>query len=102
MTILGNRIEEARLNQGISQAQLARMLGVTKETVSKWESGDKEPTPEHLRDLGTVLKVSSDHLLGIERQQVISVQGLKDEDVCLLQSVVLYMRNKNTTQQFLG
>ena len=95
MTILGTRIEEARLKEGISQAQLARMLGVTKETVSRWESGDKEPTPEHLRDLTIVLKVSGDYLLGIDRQQIISVKGLKDEDVSLLQSVVLYMRNKN-------
>lgn len=37
---LGNRIAELRREAGLTQEQLAGMLGVTYQAVSKWETGD--------------------------------------------------------------
>ena len=94
MTILGRRLEEARKSKSLSQADIARKIGVTRETVSKWESGDKEPSPEHLRELALALGVAADYLLGIEKSSTVLVKDLTDEDVKLLHTTIRYMRGK--------
>lgn len=42
--ILKNRLKEARNEQGISQAQLAQMVGVSRNTISSIETGQFSPT----------------------------------------------------------
>ena len=37
---LGNRIQKLRRGRGLSQETLAERLGVTRQAVSKWETGD--------------------------------------------------------------
>ncbi len=94
MTILGSRIEEARKRSSLSQAELARKMGVTRASVVMWESGDKEPSTKHLRELAVTLGVSSDYLLGIDNSTVISIRNLTDEDVKLLHHTIGYMRER--------
>lgn len=43
---LGNQIKKYREKMGFSQDQLAEMLYVTRQSVSKWESGDAVPDLE--------------------------------------------------------
>ncbi len=42
--ILHNRLKEARAAKGLSQAQLAEMVGVSRNTVSSIETGQFQPT----------------------------------------------------------
>ena len=42
--VLKNRLKEARTAQGISQAQLAEMVGVSRNTISSTETGQFNPT----------------------------------------------------------
>ena len=42
--ILKNRLKEARTESGISQAQLAEMVGVSRNTISSIETGQLNPT----------------------------------------------------------
>ena len=42
--VLKNRLKEARSAQGISQAQLAQMVGVSRNTISSIETGQFSPT----------------------------------------------------------
>lgn len=42
--ILHNRLKEARTAKGLSQAQLAEMVGVSRNTVSSIETGQFQPT----------------------------------------------------------
>ena len=42
--ILRNRLKEARTAKGLSQAQLAEMVGVSRNTVSSIETGQFQPT----------------------------------------------------------
>ena len=39
-----NRIKETRIQQGLSQAQLAEMVGVSRNTISSIETGQFNPT----------------------------------------------------------
>lgn len=50
----GNRIFQERRKRGLSQTELAAMLGVTNKAVSKWENGRAKPTTNTLRKLAAV------------------------------------------------
>ena len=42
--ILKNRIKEVRMEKGLSQAELAEMVGVSRNTISSIETGQYSPT----------------------------------------------------------
>lgn len=48
-TGLGRRIAAARKNAGLSQTDLGKAFGITRSSVSQWESETTEPTPSNLR-----------------------------------------------------
>jgi transcriptional regulator with XRE-family HTH domain len=52
-------IREARINAGLSQAELAEKMGVSQPRVSQWENGKSPPSPEQLKQLGEVLDLSN-------------------------------------------
>ena len=42
--VLKNRIKEVRMEKGLSQAELAEMVGVSRNTISSIETGQYSPT----------------------------------------------------------
>lgn len=63
---LSERITERRKQCGLSQEGLAQKLGVSRQAVSKWETGDAEPENGNLLLLAQTLGVSVDWLLSGE------------------------------------
>lgn len=62
------RIAAARKAAGLTQEQLGEQIGVTRQAVSKWESGQVVPDALTVARMCEVLHVSADHLLlGIEQ-----------------------------------
>lgn len=61
---LAEKIYQARKRAGLSQEALADALGVTRQAVSKWETGKSVPDTENLRRMAQVLAVSADYFLG--------------------------------------
>lgn len=61
---IGRRIREYRTKRKVTQAQLARELGVQFQTVSKWETGNAQPGIDLLPPLADALGVSIDDLFG--------------------------------------
>jgi transcriptional regulator with XRE-family HTH domain len=57
-----NAIEQYRNDNGLTQEAFADLVGKTKATVSRWESGVRAPSPE------TVLEIEA--ALGIPRQKL--------------------------------
>ena len=60
---LSKKIFELRKANGMSQEQLAEKIGVSRQSISKWESGDSTPEMERLVELSRVFEVSTDYLL---------------------------------------
>ena len=58
MTTLGENIRIGRRIHDLSQADLARKLGVTKQAVSYWETGAREPDLETIRALARALDLA--------------------------------------------
>jgi transcriptional regulator with XRE-family HTH domain len=69
VTTTGERIRREREAKDWQQADLARILGVTEATISRYETGERRVTPELLARLADLFAVSADHLLGRERDQ---------------------------------
>ena len=63
MTI-GERIAALRRAAGLSQEQLAEKINVSRQTVSKWESGQSTPDLPKLLALAEVYSLSLDELVG--------------------------------------
>ncbi|KNC88993.1 S24 family peptidase [Trabulsiella odontotermitis] len=61
--MINARIREARLNAKFTQDALAKRIGLTKATVSQWESGTTEPRGKNLINLAETLNVSPEWLL---------------------------------------
>lgn len=59
MLCLGNRIKKARKQEGLTQEQLAEVIGVSRSAISRWESGDMEPTIKNLAELARTLDVKA-------------------------------------------
>ena len=59
----GERLREARKKAGMTQEQLAEVLSVSRQAVTKWESDKGIPDVENLKLIAKVLDVSIDYLL---------------------------------------
>ena len=55
MTELADKIRQCRELKGWSQEQLARELGISLNTVQRWESGKNQPSPLALEKLQSIL-----------------------------------------------
>ena len=79
---IGKGIAERRKQAGLSQEELAKRLGLTRQAISRWESGAALPTVDNLVELARVLEVSVDELLQLTREE--KQAGLSAESVGLL------------------
>ena len=59
---LGTQIQSYRKRAHLSQEQLAEQLGVSRQAVTKWESGQSAPSTKNLAQLAGILNVSLDEL----------------------------------------
>ena len=58
-----DRLREARLDRGMTQAELAERIGVVKSTVAGYETGRSEPNMEKFAQIMSVLDIDANSLL---------------------------------------
>ncbi|MBQ9938365.1 MAG: helix-turn-helix transcriptional regulator [Oscillospiraceae bacterium] len=63
---IGRFIAERRKNAGLTQLQLAEMLGITDRAISKWETGKAMPDSSIMLELCGILKITVNDLLSGE------------------------------------
>ncbi|CAN5793281.1 hypothetical protein BH23ACT12_BH23ACT12_19260 [soil metagenome] len=63
MGLLDRTIKARREELGLGQGQLAARVGVTQQTISRWENGDVVPPPKRLAKLAEALGLDLDRLL---------------------------------------
>ena len=73
-------IYELRTKKNMSQSELAEKVFVTRQAVSRWETGDTTPNTETLKQLSKLFDVSINTLLGSPRQLVCQCCGMPLED----------------------
>ena len=65
MEFNGGRLREMRLRARMTQAELARRVGVDRNTIHRWEGRDSMPSTKHLLDLWNALDCAVTYLLGL-------------------------------------
>lgn len=73
---LQEKIQRHRKQKKWSQSELAKVLGISRDAVSKYERGDMTPSVEVVRRLAEVFEVSLDYLLGEQEGAVLDKKAL--------------------------
>ncbi|WP_127718248.1 helix-turn-helix domain-containing protein [Halobacteriovorax sp. HLS] len=77
---VADRIKSIRENLGLTQARLASDAGITPAAISQIEAAERVPSTPVLRRLASVLRVSTDYLLGNSDDSELS-DLLQDENI---------------------
>lgn len=86
--MLNEQIRSLRINMGISQIELAKKLGVTKQSVSNWENDNILPSIEMLIKIATFFGVSTDFLLGLNKKRTLDIENLSETQIAHIQLLV--------------
>ena len=89
METLGSRIKQARKNKGLTQRQLADLIGAKHNSISNWEKDQNKPDPDTIELLCGVLDITPNWLL-------------KSFDKKLLSDLVNDIRFGRTYEDFSG
>ena len=95
MVDFGQKLRNLRLEAGMTQAELAQRLDITKAVISYYELHERCPSTEVLIKLASIFHISTDYLLGISNRKMIDVSDLSEEEVRFLLSLIVILRKKN-------
>lgn len=98
---IAEKIQNLRKSCGMTQEQLAEHMGVSRQAVSKWESGASEPEIEKIVLLSDLFRVSTDELLkGIDVTQTKENTCSQVEYVNVSQKIYIMDINKRKMAAF--
>lgn len=92
--MIADRIKQLREQRGLTQAELAKQLGITRSSVNAWEMGISVPSTQYVVELAHLFKVTTDYLLCADAA-TINVTGLTEDDIHLLHGIIAHLREKN-------
>lgn len=76
-----NRVKELRIEKGMKQDDLAEILAVKRQTISKYETGLNDLDTGTIRRLCEIFGVTADYLLGLSSQRAYQIS---DADAALV------------------
>lgn len=95
MVDLSKKLKSLRLAENLTQTQVAERIGVTKTVISSYENALRQPSYENLLKLARLYKVSTDWLLGNEKQKDFDFSGLTDEQANLVMGIIKAFEKSN-------
>ena len=101
MVLLGKKIKELRTKSKFTQLELAERLGVTKSSVVSYENDSRQPSYEVLIKMARIFNVSIDSLLLDRSGMTLEVNGLKREQVKLLELMIMNFQKSNMIEKYL-
>mgnify|MGYP004694649499 CR=1 FL=1 len=92
--MLNDRIKELRQARHMTQVELAKALGLTKQCVSNWENDNVAPSVEMLVKIADYFCVSTDYLLGRDESYNLNVSDLTTEEIVHIQQLINDLKNR--------
>lgn len=83
--MFARKLQNARKARQLTQQELAELVGVTKTTVSGWETGAYMPSMPTMILVAKVLHTSIDYLVGISNKCPIDTEGLSEKQIYQLE-----------------
>ena len=75
---ISERLQELRKKEGYSQEQVAEMLGLSRQAISKWESGQGKPEIDNIIKLTEIYHVSADYIKKKKKKVSVPVPEKKE------------------------
>jgi len=94
MVNLGEKIRTLRLEKRISQTEMSMRIGVSKAMISSYELEQRSPSYEVLIKIASFFCVTTDYLLGVEKERTINVEGLGNREMEVIVSMVDVLRDR--------
>ena len=91
----GQKLKSLRLQNNLTQKQLAAQLGVKNSVISFYEVGDRTPSLDIVIKLASVFHVSTDYLIGLEKGESVDISGLDENDKMIVRMLVDSLNSKN-------
>ncbi|MBE5779235.1 MAG: helix-turn-helix transcriptional regulator [Clostridiales bacterium] len=79
---IGNKILAQRKKAGFSQEELAEKMGISRQAVSRWETGEAIPDTEKIIQLSKLFQVPTDYLLLDEVEELSAAPQQMNTPVC--------------------
>lgn len=86
--MLNERIKELRNSRKMTQVELAKALGLTKQCISNWENDNVLPSIDMLCKLADFFSVTTDYLLCREEKELLFVEGLSKDEIVHIRQIV--------------
>jgi len=92
---IGNKIQEHREKNRLSQEMLAEKLGVSRQSVSKWELNQALPEIDKIVAMSKLFQITTDELL-IPPQPLVDLRIVKVEKYDDVNKIIDFIREKKT------
>ncbi len=92
--MISDKIKQLREQYNYSQSDLADKLGIARTSVLAWENQTSQPAMKHIVELAKLFRVSTDYLLEAESKRTLSLDGLSDDEIAIICSLLNYFDNK--------
>lgn len=86
--MLNEKIKKLRIANNLTQTDLGKELGVSKQCISNWENDNVQPSVEMLMRIARYFHVTPDYLLDFRPETKISAEGLTEEEITHIQWLV--------------
>ena len=94
--MIAEKIKHLREQNGLTQAALAKKLGITRSSVNAWELGISIPSTQYIVELALLFNVTTDYLLDVNTSAAINTEGLSAEDLKVLYSLVQHLKKRKS------
>ena len=84
----GIRLKELRRNRGLKQKDVAEKLGIHVRTVGAYESNNRTPSVEIIKELAIIYQSSVDYILGIEARSNLYIDGFTPKQQAFIKKFI--------------
>ena len=91
---LNENIRILRQARNLSQVDLGKALGVTKQSISNWENNNIQPSIDMLIRIADYFSVSTDYLLDLDGRKYIEITGLSESEIAHISAIIDDIKKK--------
>ncbi len=91
----GLQLRQLREKYKMTQEQLGKKVGRSKSVICSYENNIKFPPAEILTQLAVIFNVSLDYLVGIDKNEMVSVSGLSDAQKDLVEMIIYELKDSS-------
>lgn len=89
-------LKNLRKKKNLSQEQVAKRLNLTKASISGYENNIITPSIETIKELSILYNTTSDYLLGLDKKESVSIDGLTPRQKDIIDTLILEFRSANS------